>query len=68
MIAPYSYYLCLVYISNDMKDYLQVREMAINAGIPDNKIAIGLWAKEKGYIIKQIRLNGTRVYRYFKEN
>lgn len=42
--------------------------MAINAGIPDNRIAIGLWAKLKGYRIKQIRLNGTRVYRYFREN
>lgn len=42
--------------------------MAINAGIPDNRIAIGLWAKLKGYRIKQVRLNGTRVYRYFRVN
>lgn len=51
-----------------MIDYLEIRKMAINAGIPDNRIAIGLWAKLKGYRIKQVRLNGTRVYRYFRVN
>lgn len=40
---------------NDCKEltYAQVRELAIARYVDDNKISIGVWAKQNGYIKKK---------------
>lgn len=55
---------------NDCKEltYAQVRELAIARYVDDNKISIGVWAKQNGYIKKK-RQKDNRVYTvYIKMN
>lgn len=55
---------------NDCKEltYEQVRELAIARYVDDNKISIGVWAKQNGYIKKK-RQKDNRVYTvYIKMN
>lgn len=48
--------------------YAQVRELAIARYVDDNKISIGVWAKQNGYIKKK-RQKDNRVYTvYIKMN
>ena len=55
---------------NDCKEltYEQVRELAIARYVDDNKISIGVWAKQNGYI-KKTRQKDKRGYTvYIKMN
>lgn len=48
--------------------YEQVREFALNKHVDDNKITIGLWAKQNGYFKKR-RQRDNKVYTvYIKMN
>lgn len=55
---------------NDYQEltYEQVRELAIAQYVDDNKISIGVWAKQNGYFKKK-RQKDNRVYTaYIKMN
>lgn len=55
---------------NDYQEltYEQVRKFAITQYVDDNKISIGVWAKQNGYIKKK-RQKDNRVYTvYIKIN
>lgn len=55
---------------NDYQEltYVQVRELAIAQYVDDNKISIGVWAKQNGYFKKK-RQKDNRVYTiYIKMN
>lgn len=55
---------------NDYQEltYVQVRELAIAQHVDDNKISIGVWAKQNGYFKKK-RQKDNRVYTiYIKMN
>ena len=48
--------------------YTQVRELAMAQYVDDNKISVGMWAKQNGYIKKK-RQKDNRVYTaYIKMN
>lgn len=44
--------------------YQELRELAIKAGIPDHKIAVGMWIKLQGYV-KHHYTNKDRKSSYF---
>lgn len=55
---------------NDYQEltYEQVRELAMAQYVDDNKISIGVWAKQNGYFKKK-KQKGNRVYTaYIKMN
>ena len=46
--------------------YEQLKDIAINAGVKDNKTAIGLHLKKLGYLKKYIRNGLILEFRYYK--
>lgn len=47
-------------------DYSQIREIALQNGIDDNKVSIGMWAKMNGYIKTNKQINGKVTVTYYK--
>ena len=46
-----------------------IRKMALDDGMKDNKVSIGVWAQTKGFIKKQSKDKDKRNYYYYvKDN
>ena len=44
----------------------QLKEMAFKDGITGNKVAVGIWAKMNGFLMKKKQINKRRITFYFK--
>lgn len=42
-----------------------IRKMALDDGMKDNKVSIGVWAQTKGFIKKQSKDKDKRNYYYY---
>ena len=54
---------------NNLLSYDDIRDLATKAGIADNKVSIGLWAKIKGFVkVKREIRNNKFVWLYRKDD
>ena len=52
-------------MNNERLLFSDLRVMAIKAGIPDNKIAIGLWIKQKRWVKHHSTDKNRKGYYYY---
>lgn len=44
----------------------ELKKIAFSDGITGNKVAVGIWAKMKGFLKKKKQVNKQRITLYFK--
>lgn len=54
-----------MYIKDTRILFKDIRKLALQAGVEDTKVAIGLWAKTHGYIKKQSKDKNHKTYTYY---
>ncbi len=54
-----------MYIKDTRILFKDIRKLALQAGVEDTKVAIGLWAKTHGYIKRQSKDKNHKTYTYY---
>lgn len=55
------------YKEDERLKFSDIRELALKEGVEDNKVSIGIWAKQNGYKKKQSKDKNRRNYVYYSK-